>query len=144
MKMNYKISVIVPIYNAEHFVERCAGSILKQTHQNIELILVNDGSEDGSLESCRKIAARDKRVVVLDKKNGGAASARNLGLDYATGDYIGFCDVDDFFDVRNLYVFGKFGAFRCAQNSHAAAVVKREAVDVFNRYSVPVLNEVDY
>lgn len=93
-----KISVIVPVYNAERFILRCADSILNQTYKNIELILVNDGSKDNSLSLCRQIAEKDSRVVVLDKPNGGAASARNMGLRYATGDYIGFCDADDYLD----------------------------------------------
>lgn len=94
-----KISVIVPVYNAERFILRCADSILNQTYKNIELILVNDGSKDNSLSLCRQIAEKDSRVVVLDKPNGGAASARNMGLRYATGDYIGFCDADDYLDL---------------------------------------------
>ncbi len=97
--MSEKISVIVPVYNAERFLKRCANSILNQTYKNIELILVNDGSKDNSLSLCHEIAKSDERVVVVDKQNGGAASARNKGLDYATGEYIGFCDSDDFLDL---------------------------------------------
>ncbi len=98
--MNEKISVIVPVYNSEKFLKRCTDSILNQTYKNIELILVNDGSKDNSLSLCREIAKSDSRVVVVDKPNGGAASARNTGLDYATGEYIGFCDSDDFLDLE--------------------------------------------
>ncbi len=100
--MSGKISVIVPVYNAELFIERCADSVLNQTYRDVELILVNDGSKDGSLAKCYEIAKRDCRVVVLDKTNGGAASARNMGLDHASGEYIGFCDADDFLDL-NMY-----------------------------------------
>lgn len=100
--MNELISVIVPVYNAEKYLKRCTDSILRQTYSNIELILVNDGSKDGSLKLCHEIAASDSRVKVLDKPNGGAASARNMGLDHASGDYIGFCDADDFPDL-NMY-----------------------------------------
>ena len=94
-----KLSVIVPVYNAEKFLERCVKSILNQTYSNIELILVNDGSKDNSLALCNKLATEDPRIVVIDKSNGGAASARNKGIEVATGDYIGFCDSDDFLDL---------------------------------------------
>ncbi len=97
--MSEKISVIVPVYNAERFLERCTDSILNQTYTDIELILVNDGSKDNSLELCKKIAEKDSRVVVIDKPNGGAASARNKGIDAATGEFIGFCDADDYLDT---------------------------------------------
>ena len=74
----------------------CCNSILAQTYRNIELILVNDGSEDNSLAICKEIQASDKRVVVIDKENGGCYSAWNKGLDVATGDLIGFVDNDDY------------------------------------------------
>lgn len=93
-----KLSVIVPVYNAEKYLMRCAQSILCQSYKNIELILVNDGSKDSSLELCYKIQDSDERVRVFDKPNGGAASARNLGIRMATGDYIGFCDSDDYWE----------------------------------------------
>ena len=94
-----KLSVIVPVYNAEKFLERCVKSILNQTYSNVELILVNDGSKDNSLALCNKLATEDPRIVVVDKPNGGAASARNKGIEVSTGEYIGFCDSDDFFDI---------------------------------------------
>ena len=95
-KSNYKISVIVAVYNAEDYLCNCCNSILAQTYRNIELILVNDGSEDNSLAICKEIQASDKRVVVIDKENGGCYSAWNKGLDVATGDLIGFVDNDDY------------------------------------------------
>ena len=94
-----KISIIVPVYNAERFLTRCVQSVLGQTYQNIELILVNDGSKDGSLALCNDLAKGDGRIIVIDKPNGGAASARNAGIAIATGEYIGFCDSDDYFDA---------------------------------------------
>lgn len=102
MNENIKISVIVPVYNAEKYLVRCTDSILNQSHKNIELILVNDGSTDNSLDLCFEIAEKDDRVKVLTKPNGGAASARNLGIKNATGDYLGFCDSDDYLDI-NMY-----------------------------------------
>lgn len=95
-KSNYKISIIVAVYNAEEYLLHCCNSILEQTHCNIELVLVNDGSKDNSLEICKEIQMTDKRVVVINKENGGCYSAWNKGLDIATGDFIGFVDNDDY------------------------------------------------
>ena len=91
-----KISVIVPIYNMEKYLERCVDSILAQTYTNLEIILVDDGSSDLSPEICDRYAQADSRVKVVHKTNGGLSSARNAGLDIATGDYIGFVDSDDY------------------------------------------------
>lgn len=77
-----EISIIIPVYNAEKYVERCLKSVLNQTFQDFEIILVNDGSADDSLRICMEFHQRDPRIIVLDKPNGGAASARNLGLDW--------------------------------------------------------------
>ncbi|MGN0417682.1 glycosyltransferase family 2 protein [Anaerostipes faecalis] len=94
--MNEKISIIVPVYNAERTLKRCVESLIRQTYKNIEIILVNDGSTDRSLVICKKFEAQDKRIKVLDKPNGGVSSARNAGLDTAMGKYIMFCDSDDY------------------------------------------------
>ncbi len=89
------VSVIVPIYNVERYVEKCVDSILAQTYSNLEVLLVNDGSTD---DSRQKIAQyeRESRCMILDKPNGGASSARNAGLDNATGEYVYFVDSDDY------------------------------------------------
>ncbi len=87
------ISVIVPVYNAATYLIECIGSILNQSFKDIELILVNDGSSDNSLDICRSY--EDKRVRVIDKKNGGVSSARNSGIDSAQGEYLMFVDSDD-------------------------------------------------
>lgn len=93
-----KISVIVPVYNVERYLHRCVESILVQTYQNLEVILVNDGSTDHSGQICDEFAKLDARVVVIHKKNGGLSSARNAGLQIAAGDYVGFVDSDDDID----------------------------------------------
>ena len=93
---NKKISVIVPVYNMEKYLGRCVDSILAQTYGNIEVILVDDGSSDASPDICDRYAEADGRVRVIHKANGGLSSARNAGLDAATGDYIGFVDSDDY------------------------------------------------
>ncbi len=90
-----KISVIIPIYNLESCLAATLESVVNQTHKNLEIILVNDGSADGSLALAKEYAERDSRITVIDKENGGVSSARNAGLDAASGDYIGFVDGDD-------------------------------------------------
>ena len=90
-----KISVIVPVWNAHDYLERCIDSIINQTYNNLEILLVDDGSTDDSLEICERYAKQDNRVRVFHKENGGQASARNFALEYSTGDYIGFVDDDD-------------------------------------------------
>lgn len=93
--MGKMISIIVPVYNAESTLDRCISALIEQTYQNIEIILVNDGSVDHSLEICRHYAAKDGRIRVIDKPNGGVSSARNAGLECAQGEFIMFCDSDD-------------------------------------------------
>ena len=97
-----KISVIVPVWNAHEYLNRCVDSILAQTYENLEVLLVDDGSADDSLSICRQYAEQDRRVRVFHKDNGGQASARNYALDRATGDYIGFVDNDDWI-LPNMY-----------------------------------------
>lgn len=89
------ISVIVPVYNVQDYLARCLDSILAQTYQNLEIILVNDGSKDNSGAICDEYAARDDRIQVIHKENGGLSTARNAGLDLAAGEYLSFIDSDD-------------------------------------------------
>lgn len=96
------ISVIVPVYRVENFIDRCVSSILSQTFTDFELLLVDDGSPDRSGELCEIWAKKDKRVRVLHKTNGGAADARNLALDRCAGEYIAFVDADDYVDPGYL------------------------------------------
>ena len=93
--MKDKISIIVPIFNSEKTLDKCIESLIAQTYNNLEIILVNDGSIDNSLNICRKYKQLDQRIIIIDKKNGGVSSARNAGIDIATGEYIMFCDSDD-------------------------------------------------
>ncbi len=97
-----EISVIVPVYNSEEYLSKCVQSILSQTYTNFELILVNDGSSDGSLQLCKKWADKDRRIIVIDKINGGVSSARNAGIEKAVGNWITFIDSDDWVDVDFL------------------------------------------
>ena len=92
------ISIIIPVYNVEPYLKRCLESVRNQTYSYLEIILIDDGSTDGSGQICDSYQDMDKRIRVFHKKNGGSSSARNLGLDKARGEYIGFVDSDDYID----------------------------------------------
>lgn len=100
--MNPLISVIVPVYNVERYLNQCIDSILAQTYKNFELILVDDGSKDKSGQICDEYAQQDNRVRVFHKENGGVSSARNLGIDNAQGTHICFVDSDDWVEMTYL------------------------------------------
>lgn len=100
--MSPKVSIIMPVYNAEMYLGMAVNSILKQTYKNFELILVDDGSKDESPAICDVYAQQDSRVVVIHQKNGGICVARNVGLRASTGEYITFCDNDDEYDPMLL------------------------------------------
>ena len=89
------ISIIIPVYKAEAYLDNCMKSVLNQSYRNLEVILVDDGSPDHSGALCDRYAEEDSRVRVIHKKNGGAADARNCGLDVASGEYVAFVDSDD-------------------------------------------------
>lgn len=101
-----KISVIVPVYNAEQYLERCVKSIIDQTYKNLEIILVDDGSTDNSGKMCDELSQKDERIHVIHKENGGSSSARNIGIKKASGDCISFIDSDDYIEadmIETLY-----------------------------------------
>ena len=91
-----KVSIIVPVYNVEKYLHRCVDSILLQTFTDFELLLIDDGSTDKSVDICDKYALKDSRIRVFHKKNGGVSSARNLGIKKSNGVYILFVDSDDY------------------------------------------------
>ena len=96
----HKISIIIPIYNVEKFLPQCLDSVINQTYQNLEIILVNDGSTDSCSQICEEYAARDHRIKVFHQKKGGVSSARNTGLNNVSGSYLGFVDSDDIIDSK--------------------------------------------
>ena len=98
MEPNPLISVIVPVYNVAAWLPRCVDSVLTQTYQNLEILLIDDGSTDASGEICDAYAEKDPRIRVIHKKNGGLSSARNAGLDVSNGQYLGFVDSDDWIE----------------------------------------------
>lgn len=99
-----KMTFIVPVYNVENYLEECLNSLINQTYSNIEIIAVNDGATDSSPVILNKFADRDNRIKVINKANGGLSSARNIGLEYVTGDYVFFVDSDDFIALNSAQV----------------------------------------
>ncbi len=121
-----KISIIVPVYNIEKYIEKCVKSIEKQTYKNLEIILVDDGATDKSGKICDKLATKDERIKVIHKKNGGLSSARNEGIKNATGNYICFIDGDDY--VSNDYCELMYNAL-IETNSEIAVIAHKEIRD---------------
>ena len=97
------ISIIIPVYNVKEYLKRCVDSVLNQSYKNIEVILIDDGSTDGSEKICDEYAKKDKRVVVVHQKNSGVSASRNKGIELATGKYLSFIDADDY--VSENYIF---------------------------------------
>ena len=89
------VSIIIPVYNAEGYLERCVDSVLSQSCPDIEVLLIDDGSTDSSFEICRRLAGKDERLLIHHQENGGEGSARNTGMDLAHGKYLMFADNDD-------------------------------------------------
>ena len=100
--MEDKVSIIVPIYNMENYLEKCIESIIEQSYKNIEIILINDGSTDKSEVICKKYKVKDNRIKVISSENKGVSSARNLGIEASTGEYISFIDPDDTVDKKYI------------------------------------------
>lgn len=100
---NLKISIIVPVYNSQKYLESCLESLIKQTYDNYEVILVNDGSTDQSLDICKLFEEKSEKVKIINQQNSGVSCARNKGLEQATGKYVMFVDADDWIDQEMLY-----------------------------------------
>lgn len=113
-----KVSVIIPVYNAEEYLRQCLDSVMGQTLREIEILCVDDGSEDKSGEILREYQAKDKRIRILKQKNAGAGAARNRGLKQARGEYLSFLDADDFFEEDMLKA-----AYEKAKASRAQIIV---------------------
>lgn len=120
-----KISVIVPVYNSINCLERCVRSICAQTYSEIEILLIDDGSTDGTDKLCERLAAEDARIRTYHKKNGGASSARNVGLRIAEGEYFGFVDSDDYIEP---YVYERMMR-ALEEGGYFAAQISRDEVD---------------
>lgn len=101
---NNKVSIIIPVYNVESYIDECLNSVVNQTYQNLEIILVDDGSPDKCPQICDNWVEKDNRIKVVHKKNGGLSSARNAGMDVATGSFLMFVDSDDFIEKTWLRI----------------------------------------
>ncbi len=111
--INGVVSVIIPVYNAEKFLDRSIKSVINQSYKNIEIILINDGSTDSSKMICNKYAFADKRIKVISQKNKGPAAARNTGIRYAAGEFVFFADADDFIEKNTLEILiAKYNQFQ--------------------------------
>src|SRR5690606_10832622 len=100
--MNGLVSIVMPCYNAEKYITETVNSVINQTYKNWELIIVNDGSTDNSLNMIKEFAANDNRISFIDKSNSGVSDSRNKGLEKAKGEYIAFLDADDTWELNNL------------------------------------------
>jgi len=140
---NALISVIIPIYNAEAFLEECVKSVLNQTYEDLEVILVNDGSPDGSGEVCDALAKRYNKIKVVHKQNGGASSARNAGLEVAQGEFIAFVDSDD--RIIDAYMFEQMHRSITEED---ADISVSGYIQIYNNYiqkkRVPGENKISY
>ena len=140
--MNSKVSIVVPVYNVEPYVERCIKSLCGQEHKNLEIILIDDGSTDNSGNICDSWKEIDTRIKVVHQKNGGLAAARNTGIEIATGDYICFVDSDD--EVSPHYVSGMLKValeseadivkcqFQLFESEHCQFDVEAETIEVID------------
>ena len=100
--MNKLISVIIPVYNCEKYIKRCLESVIKQSYANFEVIVINDGSIDNSLEVIKEVSQEDKRIRIVSQENKGVSYSRRHGVEIANGDYITFIDADDYIESRFL------------------------------------------
>ena len=100
-----KVSIIMPVYNGEKELKKCLDSILKQEYKDFELICINDGSKDNSLNIINQYVKKDKRIIIVDKENSGVSDSRNMGLDIASGEYIQFVDCDDYITRDSTKIF---------------------------------------
>ena len=105
--MTEKITIIVPVYNVEHYLDKCLDSLINQTYKNLEIIVINDGSTDNSGIICQEYAQKDNRIVYIEKENGGQSEVRNMGLDRMTGSYVTFVDSDDWIELDYVEILYK-------------------------------------
>lgn len=133
---NILVSVIVPIYNVKEYLEQCLDSICNQTYNNLQIILVDDGSTDCSLKICQKYAELDNRIKIIHKENGGHVSARKAGLKVAKGDYISFIDGDDWIDIDT------FENLLNLFSDKTPDIISFGAIEEYGGYSKKIINNI--
>lgn len=139
---NSVVSVIVPVYNVERYLDRCIKSIRAQTYDNLEIILVDDGSRDKSSQMCDKYQVEDERIKVIHKKNGGLSSARNAGIQISTGKYITFIDSDDWIAENSIeYMVDLLETNHADIVSASYVLAKNENQKVSNQSEVRIMNK---
>ena len=104
MSDEIKVSIIIPVYNGSQYLDECINSVIKQTYSNIEMLAIDDGSTDMSLEILKEYAEKDKRIIVIHQENAGSGRARNTGIEHATGEYVTFLDCDDYLELDCISV----------------------------------------
>lgn len=144
--MHWKVSVIVPVYNVEKYIDRCVESILKQSYRNFELILVDDGSTDHSGRICDEYEKKDNRIRVIHQKNAGLSGARNTGIHYSTGDFLFFVDSDDYVShhllEKGLAAFEKSGADMIQFNGRS--IYGHRQGGLFGYYITHYIDDTDF
>lgn len=133
--MGVKVSVIIPVYNCEKYLEDCIESLINQTLKECEFIFVNDGSKDKSEEIIKKYTDKDKRIILINQKNSGVSVARNVGIKKATGEYIGFVDADDY--VENDYYEKLYNVAKKNQCEIVIGDFKAEINGKYNKFNMP-------
>lgn len=130
------ISVVIPVYNREDYIEACLDSVIRQSYGSLEIIVVNDGSTDSTGDICRRKAADDSRIKVIDRPNGGLSRARNIGLDYATGDFVTFVDSDDMLHHDALKVMAEI-----VRKSNCDIIAARYDYSTTPHFETPLTDE---
>lgn len=131
-----KVSVIVPVYNVAKYLGRCLDSVLSQTFQDFEVICINDGSTDNSLEILHQYAQKDERVKIINQKNSGAGLSRNTGINMAQGDYLSFIDADDWIDkhfLEKVYHLAKVSKADIIETTKSYNYYSTDNIKLFNK-----------
>lgn len=127
-----KVSIIIPVYNSEKYISKCLDSVINQTYKNIEILVINDGSKDNSINILREYEKKDSRIIVIDKENEGVAKTRNMGIKKATGEYIMFIDNDDFIDSDYVETYLKNTDYDIVIGSYKRTDINGEILFKYN------------
>lgn len=147
MNQDFKISIIIPAYNVQNYISRCLESLINQTYKNLEIIVINDGSKDNTLNIINEFAKKDNRIIVINQENKGVSDSRNAGLKKVTGTYITFVDSDDWLDnnsceeminylISNNADIAMFGYIREYENNSIPKALFNENERVFNKEEI--------